>query len=178
MRHYVAFLRGINAGFRLKMEDLKKLFEDLGFENVRTVLATGNVLFEADSKDMTELEEKIEKAITEKYGYKSITFVRTKDEFNQFVAADPFKNVTVTPSTVPQVTFFKGAPKAAAQYPMKKTGYTILGMIDRAIYSVVDLTGASSVDLMAVLDREYNKQTTTRNWRTIQKIHTISQNLL
>jgi uncharacterized protein (DUF1697 family) len=152
------------------MEDLRNLFEELGFENVRTVLATGNVLFEAEPKETTALEESIEKAVTEKFGYKSLAFVRTKDEFNKFIAADPFKKVTVTPSTVPQVTFIKGSPKTPMNYPVKGKGYIILGMIDHAVCSVVDLTGASSVDLMAVLDREYNKQTTTRNWRTIQKI--------
>ncbi|HSA84216.1 MAG TPA: DUF1697 domain-containing protein [Patescibacteria group bacterium] len=172
MGEYIVFLRGINAGFRMKMEDLKKLFQELDFANVRTVLATGNVLFESDLKDATFLEEKIEKAMTAKFGYKSPAFVRTRDEFERFIKADPFKKVAVTPSTVPQVTFFKGSSKVVRKYPFKSTGYTILGIVDRAVCSVVDLTGASSIDLMAVLDKEYNKQTTTRNWRTIQKIYT------
>lgn len=178
MMHYVAFLRGINAGFRLKMVDLKKVFEELGFVNVRTVLATGNVLFESNSKDAAALEENIEKAMVKEFGYKSIAFVRTKDELQYFVTAEPFKKVTVTPSTVPQVTFFKGSPKTLTKYPVKGIGYTILGITDRAVCSVVDLTGASSVDLMAVLDKEFSKQTTTRNWRTIQKVHAAFASLI
>jgi uncharacterized protein (DUF1697 family) len=44
---YVAFLRGINIGRAMKMEDLRRVFESLGYDSVRTVQASGNVLFEA-----------------------------------------------------------------------------------------------------------------------------------
>ena len=174
MTKYIAFLRGINAGFKIKMTDLKKLFEDLGFENVRTVLATGNVLFETNSKNVSLLEEQIEKAIGKKYGYNSKAFVRTEEELEKLIKADPFKKVKVTPATVPQVTYFKGVAEKE-KYPVKGKGFVILGVVDQAVCSVIDLTGASTVDLMAVLDKQFNKQTTTRNWRTLGKIYNATK---
>ena len=59
---YVAFLRGINVGGHvlIKMADLKKAFEMMGFENVRTILASGNVVFEYDQTDKKALTKKVE----------------------------------------------------------------------------------------------------------------------
>lgn len=65
---YVAFLRGINVGGHglIKMIDLKKAFEKMGFENVRTLLASGNVVFESEQTDnkalTTEIESFLKKA--------------------------------------------------------------------------------------------------------------------
>src|SRR5260221_10646488 len=54
---YIAFLRGINVGGNnlIKMSDLKKQFEDLGFTNVQTVIASGNVIFETDKKNFNKI---------------------------------------------------------------------------------------------------------------------------
>jgi uncharacterized protein (DUF1697 family) len=67
MRQYIAFLRGINGGLTLKMADLRKLFERLGFTNIKTVLATGNVIFEASQSNRMEIASQIERAIASAY---------------------------------------------------------------------------------------------------------------
>jgi uncharacterized protein (DUF1697 family) len=170
MIHYIAFLRGINAGVTVKMEVLRGIFEDMGFANVRTVLATGNVLFETKETDKAALESKIEKAIAKAIGYTSHTIVWTADELQQFVTTDPFKDIAVTPTAVPQVTFIKNPPATKNHYPLHGKGYTILGMVHGAVCSTVDLSGATTPDLMRVLEKEYGKTVTTRNWKTIQKI--------
>ena len=68
MKRYIALLRGINVGGhkKLKMTDLKLLFEDLGFENVTTYIQSGNVVFSA--KDGENLEAKISKEIEKRFG--------------------------------------------------------------------------------------------------------------
>lgn len=65
---YLAFLRGINVGGNaiIKMADLKKAFEQMGFKNVRTLLASGNVIFEADHADKEVLTKKMESALRSK----------------------------------------------------------------------------------------------------------------
>lgn len=61
MTKYIAFLRAINVGgHNVKMDELKKYFESLGFSNVETFIASGNVIFEASAKDAAKLEKKIE----------------------------------------------------------------------------------------------------------------------
>ena len=61
MPKYVAFLRAINVGGHLvKMDYLRTLFEALGFENVETFIASGNVIFDSKSKNTQALEKKIE----------------------------------------------------------------------------------------------------------------------
>ena len=171
MTVYVALLRGINAGVTVKMQVLKQIFEDLGLQDVQTVLATGNVLFNSRGQDPAKLELKLEKAIHEALGYRTTAVVRTLDDIRRLADTRPFKSVPATPQMVPQASFLKiSAPIKPATYPIVGIGYTILGVYDRVACSVVDLSGGATPDLMAVLDRQYNKAVTTRNWKTVEKI--------
>ncbi len=77
MPRYVAFLRGINLGKRrLTMDRLKTIVESLGFENVATFIASGNVIFDARKQAASKLEERIAKGLEEALGYAVDTFVR------------------------------------------------------------------------------------------------------
>ena len=69
MTRYVAFLRGINVGGNklIKMEELRRTFEALRFKNVRTFIASGNVIFETDETDRELLTEKIERKIRKSF---------------------------------------------------------------------------------------------------------------
>lgn len=171
MTKYIAFLRGINSGKNptVKMEVLRKTFEDLGFENVRTILASGNVLFES-SIDENTLEQKIEKMLPEKIGFKSDVIVLTIDELHKLVLLNPFKTIKITPHTRPYVTFIKEEPKTNLKFPAKVRSYTILGIFNGVVCSVVDLSDAKTPDLMKVLDKEFGKGITTRSWNTVERI--------
>lgn len=171
MTKYIAFLRGINSGKNptVKMEVLRKTFEDLGFENVRTILASGNVLFES-SIDENTLEQKIEKMLPEKIGFKSDVIVLTIDELHKLVLLNPFKTIKITPHTRPYVTFIKEEPKTNLKFPAKVRSYTILGIFNGVVCSVVDLSDAKTSDLMKVLDKEFGKGITTRSWNTVERI--------
>jgi uncharacterized protein (DUF1697 family) len=81
MSRYVAFLRGINLGKRRPpMTELKALFQDAGFTNVETFIASGNVIFDSNSKDQGKLESKIAKHLQQELGYEVDTFVRSAEE--------------------------------------------------------------------------------------------------
>ncbi|MBK7317116.1 MAG: DUF1697 domain-containing protein [Anaerolineales bacterium] len=72
MTRYFTFLRAINVGgHTVKMDVLRQLFESLGFSNVETFIASGNVIFEAKTADGKSLEKKIEKALKEALGLRS-----------------------------------------------------------------------------------------------------------
>src|SRR5690349_20856788 len=92
MTRYMAFLRAINVGgHTVKMDVLRALFESMGFSNVETFIASGNVIFESKLKGDRALEEKIEKKLKEALGYEVATFVRTDAEIAAIVAYKSFK---------------------------------------------------------------------------------------
>ncbi|MFL5618338.1 MAG: DUF1697 domain-containing protein [Gemmatimonadaceae bacterium] len=91
MPRYVALLRAINVGGRnVKMTDLCALFEHARLTDVRSVIASGNVLFSSRAADVAALEQRIETALRKGLGYDVATFVRTVDELDAVVAHDPF----------------------------------------------------------------------------------------
>ena len=78
MARYVALLRAINVGKHIiKMEKLRALFEELGFGNVETFIASGQVIFETGATDTINVEAKIEKHLRAALGYDVATFIRT-----------------------------------------------------------------------------------------------------
>ncbi|MRG58578.1 DUF1697 domain-containing protein [Agromyces sp. CFH 90414] len=90
----IALLRGVNVGgITVKSADLRDLFVDLGFEGVRTVLATGNVVFEAsdrDAADASALKSRIERALGERFGYDAWIVLSTVDHVARVIDAFPF----------------------------------------------------------------------------------------
>jgi uncharacterized protein (DUF1697 family) len=89
---YAAFLRGINVGgTRIGKDDLCAPFTALGFEEVTTFRASGNVIFEAPRQSATALAKQIEKALADDLGFtKATTFIRTASEMRALAADDPF----------------------------------------------------------------------------------------
>ena len=93
MFRFIAFLRAINVGGgrTVKMQSLRQIFESLGFFNVATFIASGNVVFETTTKRTETLERKIEKALKEALGYEVRTFVRGEDELAKIANHRPFQ---------------------------------------------------------------------------------------
>ena len=116
MTRYVAFLRGINVGgHTVKMDVLKKSFEALGFENVTTFIASGNVIFETGSKKADALETKIEKALEKDLGYEAATFLRTDAQVAKIAEYDPFDKEASKDGDTRYVIFLRAAPDAATR---------------------------------------------------------------
>ena len=89
-RGYAALLRGVNVnGVSVKMADLAAAFRELGFEGVRTVLASGNVLLEAENS--TDLKERIETALSRTFGYQARVVVLDLGTLRQVVDGYPFE---------------------------------------------------------------------------------------
>lgn len=81
MPKYVAFLRAINVGgHTVKMDHLCSLFQAMGFTNVETFIASGNVIFDSKSKSTKALESRVERALEDNLGYKVATFIRSISE--------------------------------------------------------------------------------------------------
>ena len=88
---YIALLRGINVGGanKVPMAALKETFEALGFEDVQTFIASGNVIFSAAIKDRQALTHKIEAAIKKEFGAPIKVLVKSQEELHAIVQKIP-----------------------------------------------------------------------------------------
>ena len=175
MSHYVAFLRGINVGGNkpIRMEELKKAFAALGFADVTTVLASGNVLFACEKAREQGLAKRIEEKLKQAFKTEIGVAVRSVVGLKRLAASEPFRGVKVTPQTRLYVTFLseKPAGKIKAPYTSPDKTFRILRVSATEVCTVLTLSGkAGTVDLMAVLDKEFGRKITTRNWNTIARI--------
>lgn len=88
---YVAFLRAVNVGGRVvKMDTLRRVFESLGYTDVQTFIASGNVVFDTKARDRTALERKIASHLERALGYAVPTFIRSPQEITAIAAYEPF----------------------------------------------------------------------------------------
>jgi len=172
---YVAFLRGINVGGNkpIRMTDLQKAFESLRFTNVKTVLASGNVLFDAPPAKPAALTAPIEKELKQAFGTEIPVLVRTLKDLQRLVAANPFQGVAVTPQTRLYVTFLCEKPKGTLKIPYTSPDKTfrILRVTTSEVCSVVTLSPEhGTLDLMGFLEKQFGKRITTRNWNTLIRL--------
>ena len=93
MSRFVAFLRAINVGGHkiIKMDDLKKIFQSFGLENVQSFIQSGNIIFESQETNTNSLEKKLENQLEQALGYKVELFLRTVKEVADLANKSPFK---------------------------------------------------------------------------------------
>jgi len=170
MATYVALLRGIGPGNpNMRNDKLRGVFEKLGLTNVKTVISSGNVIFESPNKDAAALEVMIEKALPEQLGFTSNTIIRSQAQLQKLAEKEPFKKIEHTPKTNLNVTFFKHKITTKPDFPTDR-GYEVVTVFDHEICCIVDLTFGKTPDLMVQLERQYGKEITTRTWKTVQRI--------
>lgn len=137
MSTYVALLRGINVGGHNKvpMKELRELCLELGLENPRTVLASGNLIFDSELKSTARLAKRLEEAVLEKFGVKNPIFVLTATEFRQVLAADPIDPQGRDGNKL-MVLFLPQSSTAKAQKDFldKHTGPELVEFGERAVY--------------------------------------------
>lgn len=118
MDRYVALLRGMNlGGRRIKNEELRRHFEEIGFEEVSTFRASGNVIFVTPKREgERKLEGRIEAELGERLGYEVPVFLRSDEEIAAVAARKPFDPKAAEKSKRKlQVSFLKKKPTAAAK---------------------------------------------------------------
>jgi uncharacterized protein (DUF1697 family) len=167
---YVAFLRGINVGGSktIPMKELAALFEQAGFKNIKTILNSGNVIFESKELAEVKIVDKIEKAIIDKFGFEVVVQVRKHDEIKMIVEKNPFKPLKPDKDTHWYVTFlnaFKGKIPDS-----QSDSYKLLSIQYDALFSILYRNKGQSTDFMTILDKTFGKNVTTRNWNTLLKI--------
>lgn len=110
----ISMLRGVNLGphNRIKMEELRAMYESLKFQDPRTYVQSGNVLFKTNERNEAKLSSRIQDGIEKKFGFRPDVIVRTTDELRSAVAKNPFSaRKNIDPSKL-LVTFLASEPGA------------------------------------------------------------------
>jgi uncharacterized protein (DUF1697 family) len=165
---YVAFLRGVSP-MNAKMPELKRCFEAAGFSDVKTVLGSGNVVFGAKPAPEAQLAEQAEVAMQRRLERPFLTIVRSVAALEKLLASDPFAAHRLAPDEKRVVTFLKGSSKAKIALPVELGGARILSMKAGAIFTAYRPSPRSAV-FMALIERTFGKEITTRTWETVQKV--------
>ena len=168
MARYAAFLRGVMP-MNCKMPALRAAFEAAGFTDVKTVLGSGNVVFDARSSSEQALEQRAEAAMHEDLGQAFFTIVRPIEHLRQLLATDPYKRFKVSPKAKRIVTFRRGRPQAKIALPVELDGARILAMKDREIFSAY-LPNPKGPVFMGLIQKTFGKDQTTRTWDTVAKV--------
>jgi uncharacterized protein (DUF1697 family) len=168
MPRYAAFLRGVSP-MNAKMPELKKAFESAGFAEVRTVLSSGNVVFDARSTSEATLQRKAEAAMHERLGQAFLTIVRPVERLRAMLTNDPYRAFGVQPEAKRIVTFLRGQAAHTLALPFEQDGARILALDGREVYSAYLPTPKGPV-FMTLIERTFGKELTTRTWDTVTKV--------
>jgi uncharacterized protein (DUF1697 family) len=174
MPKYVAFLRAINVGgHTVKMDTLRGFFETLGFSNVETFIASGNVIFDATSESVKSLENRIETELYKSLGYKVTTFIRSTSEVAEIVQANPFPAPELdVQSPGLYIAFLADNPSDEAKQKLLAfaTELDQFYVNGREIYWLCHTRMSDSAFSGALLEKTLGMQATLRNVTTLIKI--------
>lgn len=167
MRRYVAFLRGVSP-MNAKMADLKHCFESAGFTDVRTVISSGNVVFDTRPSSESAIIRKAEAAMAKTLGRTFYTILRSVDELLQLIEEDPFAEFSLPKESKRVVTLFREPPKQSPLLPIEADGTRLLMVKGRELFStyVPNPRGAA---FMALIEKTFGSNITTRTWDTLKK---------
>jgi uncharacterized protein (DUF1697 family) len=169
---HIALLRAVNVGGRsVAMAALRELLAELGLANPRTLLQSGNALFES-SKKPAALESVLEKAIAKGFGLDTEVFVRTAGEWDEAIAANPFaREAEVDPSHLLLIPL-KDAPTASKVEALNASIKGRERVVARGRHAYVvypDGIGRSKLTI-AIVESKLATRGTGRNWNTVQKL--------
>jgi uncharacterized protein (DUF1697 family) len=168
MPRYAAFLRGVMP-LNCKMPALRAAFEAAGFTDVKTVLGSGNVVFDARRTSERAVEQQAEAAMADQLGRAFFTIVRPIAQLRDLLSTDPYKPFKVSPDAKRIVTFLRGRPKGKIKLPVELDGARILAMKDGDIFSAY-LPNPRGPVFMTLIEKTFGKDVTTRTWDTVAKV--------
>lgn len=172
MMRWAALLKGVNLnGRKLPMADLKALVEALGYGEVATLLASGNVVFGCDETDGAEVEARLEAALNG-YGLKTDVVVRSATDLRAILAANPFPEAALARPNHVVVLFHRDSVLADLldALPDHYHGRETVIAQGRELYvDYIDGIGESKLP-QAMAKLKFPKLATARNWNTVVKL--------
>lgn len=180
MSTYISLLRGINVSGQKKiiMTDLKKLYEDLGFDNVQTYIQSGNVVFDyVSNEDYRSIAEKTELAIEKKYNFHVPVVLRKVKDLIKTVENNPFAGEPDLDLSKVAVTFLDSMPSAENLQRLKDVNYPPDRFVIEGlnIYVHCPIGFGNSKLTIKLFENRLQVKATSRNWRTINKLIEMTQ---
>ena len=177
----ISMLRGVNLGphHRLKMEELRALYESLKLREAQSYVQSGNVIFRSEEKDLVALGRRIEEAIEKKFGFRPPVILRTTAELREAIAKNPFaKRRDIEPSKL-LVTFLHRDPGKEIREQVLKidTAPEELRMEGREVYIYFPNGMARPKMKWAAIERVLKTQWTGRNWNSVRKMMEMAEQL-
>jgi uncharacterized protein (DUF1697 family) len=177
IQRQIALLRGINVGRakRIAMADLRKVLGDLGFSGVRTLLNSGNAVFDCPQRHAGQSALRIEEALVLKLGVASRVTVLDANQLGEVVAGNPLLDVAADPAKLMVAVLSNPADRtrleALAHQPWLPEAFA-LGPWCAYIWCA---DGVLASRAAAALGNLLGDAVTTRNWSTITKLHALAQ---
>ncbi len=176
---YVAFLRAINVGGHVvKMDRLRALFVELGFDGVETFIASGNVIFDAGRASAGAIERRIERHLAKSLGYEVATFVRSVSELASIAVYEPFGAGAVADDKGSLMVGFVGAPLPAERIralAALETDTDRLHAKGREVWWLARAGVGKSPLGMAKLERALGGPATFRNVTTVRRLAALDE---
>ncbi|MAW94150.1 MULTISPECIES: DUF1697 domain-containing protein [unclassified Leeuwenhoekiella] len=176
----IALLRGINVGGHriIKMADLKKLMNGLGFKKVITYIQSGNILFDSPAKaKYDEIADRIKRGIQTQFGFDVPVVVLDAKKLEEAVAQNPFKDADLSQL---HITFLSEEPAVAKQNNIKTVDFTpdAFAIQGSFIFLKIDGSYHKTKFSNAFFEKKLDRTATTRNWKTVLKLLELSKNEL
>lgn len=170
---YVALLRGINIGGanQMKMEDLKAVFSELGFENVKSYVNSGNLAFNTKKTIENKLIDKIETAVESKFGRRVHIMVREQKDIERILKNNPFDGQFESHKHM-HVLFLKEPMSAEKEQLLQASALPgeRYHVNEREIYNLLPKGVAGSLLTKGFFEKKPVVPFTGRNWRTVEKL--------
>lgn len=168
MPRYAALLRGVSP-MNAKMPAVKQCFEAAGFTEVKTLLSSGNVVFDARKATNAQLARKAEAAMEDGLGRTFMTIIRPLDQLRAVIEADPFAKLKLPAGAKRVVTFLRGAAPAKLKLPIELHDARILRVVDGEVFSAY-VPGPRGPVFMTLIEKTFGTEVTTRTWDTVKKL--------
>jgi uncharacterized protein (DUF1697 family) len=167
MARYVVFLRGVSP-MNAKMPALKACFEAAGFTEVRTLLSSGNVVFNARAQSLATLQRRAEQAMGLELGRVFGAFVRPAEYLQRLIEPNPFQEFNLHPMAKPVITFLNGPADLTLALPVARDGASVLKLTGAEVLSAY-VPHPKGPAFMTLLERTFGKNITTRTLETVRK---------
>jgi len=181
MATYISLLKGINVGGNnlIKMVDLRKSYENLGFQNIRTYVQSGNVIFTIKETDSKELEQKISLQIKKDFGLEIPVIALTPDKLKQVIQSNPFLKEPDKEPDFFYVSFLNARPNLSEKKAIedKIQNSEEIAFTDSTVYLYCPDGYGKTKLTNSILEKTLKVGATTRNWKTTNELLKIAREI-
>jgi len=177
----ISLLRGVNVGghHKVKMEDLRSLYESLGFDGVQTYINSGNVIFRTAARDLARLPKRIEDAIERACGFHSDVILRAPVDLRGVIERNPFAaRPAMDPSRL-AIHFLAADPGASARQQLLaiQAAPEEVHIGGRELYIYYTNGMARPKLSLPLVEKTLQTSGTSRNWNTVRKLLELAEKL-